>query len=254
VALVGVRHSGAGTQLPFIVEGNGATLDGSVPIPADQWTFVRDNIFRFRPKSLVEPVLFFDGRSIRPRPLSRTVEVPPKLEPLEWCAIEGAIYFAVGPDKLPADYKLSYAELPTGITLYQVRQVVIRNLTIQGFRVDGVAAAVGARDIVLDHVTCTANGQCGVSVRGGAQVEIESCLLQGNGGAAAGGSQLLTLPDSQTMLLASDLANDTAPGWVGSGRVYLGSKPIEGGRKAIKADEAPLPPPAKPASEKGAAE
>ena len=49
VALVGTRHSGAARLMPFILEGNGATLDGSAPIPAEGWTHYRDNIFRFRP-------------------------------------------------------------------------------------------------------------------------------------------------------------------------------------------------------------
>ena len=132
---------------------------------------------------MIQPVLFLDGRAIQPRPLPQATAYPPKLEPLEWCAIEGAIYFAVEAGRLPPDYKLSYAQLPTGITLYQVDQVVIRNLTIRGFQADGVAAAVGARNVVLDNVTCTANGQSGVCVRGGAQVTIESCKLAGNGGA-----------------------------------------------------------------------
>ncbi len=181
VSLVGTRHSGAGRLLPFILDGNGATLDGSAPIPADGWTHFRDNIFRFRPKTLIQPVVFLNGRPIPPLPLPQATAYPPRLEPLQWCAIEGAIYFAVQSSKLPPDYKLSYAELPTGITLYQVDQVVIRNLTIRGFQADGVAAAVGARNVVLSNVTCTANGQSGVCVQGGAQVEIESCKLAGNG-------------------------------------------------------------------------
>ena len=251
VSLVGTRHSGLSPRMPFILDGNGATLDGSAPIPAEDWTHFRDNIFRFRPKSLFQPVLFLSGRSIPPLPLPQATANPPRLKPRQWCAIEGAIYFAVEASRLPSDYKLSYAELPTGITLYQVDQVVIRNLTIRGFRADGVAAATGARNVVLDNVTCTANGQSGVSVGGGAQVEIESCKLAGNGGAAAGGAQLLTLPNSETHLLASELADDTARGWVDQGgRVYLGSTRIEGGKKVIHADEAHKPPEAKKAIEK----
>jgi len=246
VALVGTRHSGAARLMPFIFDGNGATLDGSAPIPADGWAHFRDNIFRFRPKALIRPVLFFGGRAIQPLPLPRATAFPPRLEPLQWCAIEGAIYFAVQSSRLPPDYKLSYAELPTGITLYQVDQVVIRNLTIRGFQADGVAAAVGARNVVLDNVTCTANGQSGVCVLGGAQVEIETCKLAGNGQ-----SQLLTLPNSETHLLASELANDTARGWVDQGgRVYLGLKRIEGGRKAIRPGDALKPVEAKKAIEK----
>jgi hypothetical protein len=245
VALVGTRHSGMARLMPFIFDGNGATLDGSAPIPAEDWTHFRDNIFCFRPKSLIQPVLFYGGRAIQPLPLPQGTENPPRLEPLQWCAIHGAIYFAVDAKRLPPDYKLSYAELPTGITLYQVDQVVIRNLTIRGFGADGVAAAVGARNVVLNNVTCTANGQSGVSVRGGAQVNIVSCKLAGNGQ-----SQLLTLPDSETHLLASELANDTARGWVDKGgRVYLGAKRIEGGRKSIPADDAPKSPEAAKAPE-----
>jgi hypothetical protein len=246
VALVGTRHSGAARLIPFIFDGNGATLDGSVPIPADGWTFFRDNIFRFRPRQLIRPVLFLNGRSIPPLPLPQATAIPPRLQPLQWCAIEGAIYFAVKGSRLPPDYKLSYAELPTGITLYQVDQVVIRNLTIRGFQADGVAAAVGARNVVLDNVTCTANGQSGVCVGGGAQVEIDSCKLAGNGQ-----SQLLTLANSETRLSASELADDTARGWVDQGgRVYLGSVQVEGGKRSIRPDEAPKPPEAKKAIKK----
>ena len=168
VSLVGKQHSGVDRRLPFVIEGKGATLDGSVPIPQDGWTFFRDNIFRFRPLSLAYPVLFRDGRRLAPLALPAGTAFPPSLKPLQWCAIEGAVYFAAEDGKLPSDYKLSYAELPTGITLYHVEHVVIRNLTIRGYRVDGVAAAMGTRDAVLENVACTANGQSGASVRGGA--------------------------------------------------------------------------------------
>ena len=95
-------------------------------------------------------------------------------------------------------------------------------------------------------MTCTANGQSGVCVQGGAQVELESCKLAGNGQ-----SQLLTLANSETHLFASELTNDTARGWVDQGgRVYLGPKRVEGGRKAILPDEAPKPPEAKQAAKK----
>ncbi len=246
VSLVGARHSGAAPLIPFILDGNGATLDGSAPIPADGWTHFRDNIFRFRSQSMFRPVVFLNDRPVPPLPLPRGAAFPPRLQPLEWCAIEGAVYFAVEGNRPPPDYKLSYAELPTGITLYQVDGVVIRNLTIRGFQADGVAAAVGARNVVLDNVTCTANGQSGVCVGGGAQVEIESCKLAGNGQ-----SQLLTLANSETHLLASDLPDDTARGWVDrGGRVYLGALRIEGGKKSIRADEAPKPPRAQQAVKK----
>ena len=236
ISLVGSQHSG-GALMPFILDGNGATLDGSAPIPDDAWTRYRGNIFRFRPKELIQAVLFFRGQSIPPRPLPQGTAYPPRLKPMEWCVLEGAIYFAVEPGNLPPDYKLSYAALPTGITLYQVRQIVVRNLTIRGFQADGVSAAVGARDVLLENLTCTGNGQSGVCVHGGAQVAINACKLAGNGQ-----SQLLTLADSEVHLFASELANDTARGWVDQGgRVYLGPKRVEGGKMEVKPDDAPAP-------------
>ncbi len=227
---MGTRHSGAGPSFPFIFDGNGATLDGSSPIPGDAWTHYRDNIFCFRPRSLAGAVLFYHGRSILPLPLPRGTAYPPRLEPMQWCVLEGAIYFAVERDKLPADYKLSYAELPTGVTLYQVRQAIVGNLTIQGFQADGVSATVGARDVVLQNVTCTANGRRGVCVGGGAEVVIDACKLFGNGKA-----QLLTSANSETHLLTTTLLGDTAAGWVDQGgRVWLGSKRVSGGMEEIK--------------------
>jgi hypothetical protein len=230
VSLSGTRNSGLARLMPFVLEGNGATLDGSAPIPGDGWSHYRGNIFRFRPRSLTGAVLFYEGRAVPPLPLPQGTAFPPRLEPMQWCVLEGAVYFAVQREKMPADYKLRYAELPTGITLYQVRQAVIRNLTIKGFQADGVSATVGARDAVLENVTCTANGRRGVCVGGGAQVAIDGCKLYGNGE-----SQLTTCANSETHLLSSRLAGDTAPGWVDQGgRVYLGAERIEGGRREIK--------------------
>jgi hypothetical protein len=226
VSMVGARHSGSAPMLPFILEGNGATLDGSSPIPQDGWTHYRDDIFCFRPPTLTQAVLFFQGRSISPLPLPRSTAFPPRLEPMQWCSLEGAIYFAVGRHYLPRDYKLSYAELPTGITLYRVRQVVIRNLTIKGYQADGVSAAAEARDVVLENVACTANGQRGVCVGGAAQVALDACKLFGNGQ-----SQLMTCANSETHLLSCSLSDATAPGWVNQGgRVYSATKRIENGR------------------------
>ena len=230
VSLVGSRNSGAAPLIPFILDGNGATLDGSAPIPRDAWTHYRGDIFSFRPKTLTQGVLFFQGRAIAPLPLARGTAYPPRLEPMQWCVLEGAIYFAVDRTKLPPDYRLSYAELPAGVSLYRVRQVLIRNLTIKGFQADGVSAAAGARDVVLQNITCTANGQSGVCVGGAAQVVLDACKLFGNGE-----SQLMTAANSETHLLSTELSGDTAPGWADQGgRIYLGTRRVSGGMKEIK--------------------
>jgi hypothetical protein len=238
ISLVGNRHSGVPPILPFTIEGNGATLDGTKPIPDDAWTHYRENVFRFRPEALTRAALFSRGRPIHPELVGSSAEYPPKLEPRHWCQVEGAVYFAVEADRLPPDYRLNYASLPTGITLYQIDQVVIRNLKIQGYRADGISAAVGARNVLLDNITCTGNGRSGICVGGGAQVSLESCKLRGNAEA-----QLLTRSDSETHILDSAMTDDSARGWVDrGGRVYLGASRVEGGRKTIKPEDAPKPP------------
>jgi hypothetical protein len=150
---------------------------------------------------------------------------PPKLKPLQWCLYSGDILFCVQPGKLPKDYNLSYARQQTGVTLFHVRRVLISNLTVQGFRIDGINAFNSAREIRITGVTCRGNGRAGITVGGASQVEIDSCVLGNNGRA-----QLLTLPFSETWVRSSQLFANTAPAWVDQGgRVYINGKRVEGG-------------------------
>ena len=50
----------------------------------------------------------------------------------------GQIYFCVEQTKLPGDYRLSYARQQTGITLFHVDYVLITDLIVQGFQLDGI--------------------------------------------------------------------------------------------------------------------
>jgi hypothetical protein len=244
VSLVGNRLSGTVTR-PLVLDGNGAVLDGSAQVPAEQWKFYRDNRFRFSPPRLAHYQLFLDDRPAVRVLAAATSDSPPKLQPRQWCSHQGYIYFAVEPTKLPADYALSYACLPTGITLYHVERVIIKDLTVRGFQADGIAAPDSARRITLKGVTAASNGRSGLSVGGASQVDIDSCQLQGNGVA-----QLLTLPYSEIHIHNSRLLGDTAPAWLDQGgRVYLGEERIQGGRTTIE-NQAPRPatPPTAPAA------
>jgi hypothetical protein len=229
-----VGHRLSGTYLhPLVIDGGGATLDGSLPVPADRWEFYADNRFRFRPPQMNYHQLFLDGRPanrVATRPVS---DVPPPLKPLQWCSHGGYIYFAVELSKLPADYKLSYACIPTGITLFHVDRVIIKDLTIQGFQVDGIQAQNSARRVTLANVTCVANGRSGVCVGGASQVDIDSCELRGNGVAQFSSQQF-----SEVHLRNSELRNDTGPGWIDhGGRVYLGERRVQGGLEVLKREK-----------------
>lgn len=244
-SLVGSRLGGMLTQ-PLVIDGNGAVLDGTAPIPPDQWKFCRDNVFRFRPPKMGGCQLFLDGRPAARVSVKPTADTPPDLDPRQWCAFEGHVYFGVELAKLPSDYKLTYASLSTGITLYHVEHVVIKDLTVQGFQIDGIQAQNSARRVTLDGVTCINNGRNGVTIGGASQVELRSCKIHGNGIA-----QLLTLPYSEAHIYTSQLLGDTAPAWVDQGgRIYLVDKQVHGGLETLQQEAAKPKPKAKPEDEK----
>jgi hypothetical protein len=226
VSLMGSRHSGYSYR-PFVIEGNGAILDGSAPVPPEAWEHYQGPVYRFRPQRLAYQQLFLNDRPVVRVPATALADRLPELGPLEWCLYGGYIYFSVEPNtvKRPEDYALSCAHQRVGITLYHVSQVAIANLTVQGFQLDGINAFNTARDVTIAGVTCRGNGRSGIAVGGASQVVIQACLLGDNGAA-----QLLTLPYSETGLQNTVLLSNTAPGWVDQGgRVYLDGKRIEGG-------------------------
>jgi hypothetical protein len=196
---------------PFIIEGNGAVLDGSKPVPSDAWEQVVGNVFRFQPERLAHQQLFRDDRPLERREVVEPFQLP-KLEPLQWCLFNQAIYFRTEPFKIPQNYNLSYAAEPVGITLYEVRNVVIKDLIVQGYQLDGINAHDSAFDVRISGVTARGNGRSGISVGGASRVKIETCLL-GNNGAA----QLRTEGFSHTEVLDSDLLDNTAPPLVREG-------------------------------------
>lgn len=238
VTLTGSRHSGF-SNCPLTIEGNGAVLDGSLAIPDGHWQHYRDNIFRFRPPHMGPQQLLLEGQPPPRVQVRNEADSVPDMDPGKWCSHRGYIYFAVSANKLPSGYKLTYAELPTGFTLYQVNFVRIANLTIRGFRLDGVHVLSSGQQIVLSGATCTGNGRTGVTVGGASQVELDACLLGHNGSA-----QLLTARYGETHIYNSTLEGNTAPGWVDhGGLVYLGRKKVGGGMQAIQpgVEKAPQP-------------
>ncbi len=221
VALVGTRHSGYSFS-PFTIEGNGATLDGSEPVPADAWENHAGAVFRFRPRRLGPQQLFLNDRPAEQVAVDQAADGPPELEPLQWCQHGGYIYFCVELTKLPEDYPLSFAYRQAGITLLHVDRVLIRNLTVQGFQLDGINANNNARRVTIVGVTCRGNGRSGIAVGGASLVNIDNCVLGNNGRA-----QLLTLPYSETRLRGTDLIANTAPGLLNQGGRVLGAEAEE---------------------------
>jgi hypothetical protein len=105
----------------------------------------------------------------------------PDLKPLEWCLWRQAIHFCIEDGVSLRSYDLSFAAHPVGITLYEVRNVVVVNLTVQGYQLDGVNAHDGATDCSLVGLVCRGNGRSGVSVGGASRVDLRNCTIGNNG-------------------------------------------------------------------------
>ena len=211
LSLVGNRHSGS-RQQPFTIIGNGAILDGSAPIRSHAWKPYKDSIFRFRPQAMSHQQLFLDGLPALQVAVAPSQHEPPPLKPRQWCSVDGYIYFCVDHDKQPSDYRLSCASRKTGITLFQVENVRLSNLIVQGYQIDGIQLANSARQVSLVGVVCRGNGRAGVVVGGASSVDLDPSTGLGDNGRA----QLLTLPYSEAHVRGTLLSN-TAPAWVDQG-------------------------------------
>jgi hypothetical protein len=222
VTLQASKHTGLPTR-PFTIVGNGATLDGSAPVPEDAWSHFEGNVFRFRPPRTSFQVLFLDGKPLVKRFVDREAGFP-ELQPLEWCLFDRYVYFRVEKDKLPSHYDLSHTALPVGITLYEARNIVISDLVVQGFQLDGLNLHDSVFNATLVGLTCRGNGRSGISVGGASRVKIIACLV-GNNGAA----QVRTEGFSRTEILNCDLVETAhAPAIV-----------RDGGLVSVNSDDAP---------------
>ncbi len=232
VTLEGSHNSGTSLGR-FTLDGNGATLDGSAPVPPRAWENYFGAVFRFRPPRSENQQLFLDDRPAARVIVSPLAGSPPKLEPRQWCQLGGYLYFCVELTKLPEDYRLSYSALDTGITLLAVSKVAISGLSIQGFRLDGINAANAAHDVAITRVVCRGNGRSGIAVGGASLVDLDSISAGDNGRA-----QVLALPFSEIHLENCKLLSNTAPGLVDrGGKVYVDGKRVVGGIDSLKIGE-----------------
>lgn len=207
LTLQGGRLSGDALQ-PFVIVGNGAVLDGTERMPDEGWRFHRDEIFRIR---MLHSGLLLYAEGV-PLPERRGEGRVPKLEPRQWSQIGTDVYFRPDISKLPSDHDVRFTARDVGITLYDVRHVVIEDLVVQGFRLDGVNAHDGVSSLLLIGVTARGNGRSGISIGGSSRAQLVSCLVGNNRQA-----QVRTEGACDVLLRACDLVDNTAPSLVKDG-------------------------------------
>lgn len=218
VTVQGDENSGS-KSFPFIIEGNGAVIDGTAAVPEGEWRPVAETktIFALEPDRYQHQQLFLDGK-----PLAQDVSILSQyqlglLKPEHWTYLHRCLILRTANDKLPRDYNLSYSAHPVGVTLYRVRHVVVRNLTVQGFQLDGVNAHDNAFDCRLEDVRLRGNGRSGLSVGGASRIELAGSTLGDNGVA-----QIRTEGWSTTKVIRSELLVTRSPAWsIEGGRLYV---------------------------------
>lgn len=260
ITLQAARHSGSASR-PFVLLGNGATLDGSRPVNPEAWEHYDDGVFRFQPRRMSYQQLFLDDVPLVRVPVDNNQLRLPKLRPLEWCLFQRQIYLNVkkpteeemaedeslrelvdaGWKYLPQQYNLSHAGHPVGITLYDVRNVVIADLTVQGYQLDGINAHDNALNVSLVGVTTRGNGRSGISVGGASQVKVVESAARYNGAA-----QVRTEGYCRTEITGSELLSIGGPALVREGgEVTIDGQVVSDNRveQDILPDGATAPPP-----------
>jgi hypothetical protein len=165
-------------QFPFIVEGNGATLRGAERLPADVWRRVGPGTYRYQPYRKGHYQLVVGG-AVADAVAAAGADAPP-LEPLQWAAVHGLVHFRVEPGKFIDQYEFEAPAREVGLGLHNARNVIVRNLRIELFRLDGIAVTGNSRNIRLENIRSTANGRSGLAVSGTSEVQVGRIDLAGN--------------------------------------------------------------------------
>lgn len=231
VSLQGARNSGS-ARFPFVLEGNGAELDGTADISPELWKPGGVGLIRFQPPRISFQQLFLAGQ---PLPEFSIADANMKEMPAgSWCMFKQSIYYRPQPDIALFDHDLSVSVRRVGVTLYNVRHVVVSNLVIRGFQYDGVNAHDNAFDCRLDGLTCRWNGRSGLSVGGASRVKVVNCMLENNGVV-----QLRTEGWSRVVVEGTKMIGDRS--WeMDGGRLRIDGEDQQRKEKVANRDSAPL--------------
>ncbi len=146
---------------PITIEGNGATISGLAPVPADPWQDLGDGRF-FQPDGTrvgaLEPYLI-DGDNRR---LEGTRK-PEELKVGQACWTAKGISLRCAPGVTPAQLGLRGTYRPCGVTMSNISYVTIRNLNAEYFANDGFNMHGYCRGLHYENICARNNGDDGFS-------------------------------------------------------------------------------------------
>jgi hypothetical protein len=178
--LVGGRLGGTPLR-PTVIEGNGAELNGSFPVPMHAWRKVGDRLWKFTPLRKGNYRLILNNRSLPEVLVPPNSRELPEMPDGHWAGWKGSIYLQLSKLDEPKDLDLWYAVRSVGVTLHDVHDVVVRNLKVRHFRIDGVNAHDRAKNVLLENLTAEENGRAGVVSAGTSFVTMTKPVIKNNG-------------------------------------------------------------------------
>jgi len=173
------NHSLGTTEFPLVINGGGITLDGTRPLGSTDWDAMGRDIFEmtFRSPGHVK-ILAAAGQ---PTPENRgRVENLDLLQPFQFARKSGSIYFKTRRGDRPTMYGLRASAEQTGLTLYDVSNIIIRDMTIVGYRLDGINCHDRVDNVQFENVVSRDNGRSGISVGGASTVTARGCTFAAN--------------------------------------------------------------------------
>ncbi|QDT29334.1 hypothetical protein [Gimesia panareensis] len=180
LTLSGKRFCGLGRE-KFTILGNGATISGAVPVPNNGWRKLDGGLWKVTPYRKGYFNLYLEGKPVTEyQPAEGKTLQLTDIPVGQWAVHHGSIYYHEQKNQLPPMEPFSLAGKSVGLSLIDVTGVHISDVTFENFRVDGINVHDRCKDIILDKVTCTGNGRCGLSVNGTSQVEVLDSKLVKN--------------------------------------------------------------------------
>lgn len=216
VSLTGLRHSG-GPVAPFQIIGNGAVLDGTEFARPAAWRSVAEGLYEYQRTPPGFGLMLIKGDRLQRISKLEATQASFRLEPMQWTRVGGRFLFRPEPNRSATEYDIEMTTQTAGISLYDVDNVVIRDLTVRGYRIDGINAHDRATGVRLINVTCLENGRSGVSVGGASRVRIEASRLSENGEA-----QVRTEGQGELTVEGVKVGTKSAPASVRAGGRIIG--------------------------------
>lgn len=177
----GEKNSGDPVR-PFRLIGNGATITGAMVIPDGAWREAARNVWQVTPFRKGFFQLVRDGKAlpeVRQQAGEKWDSIP-DLEVGQWCSWRGSIYYRIERLVDPSTQRLSIARRSCGITVFSAHDIVISDLTIQHFRLDGVNLHDLATEIRLEKLTLRENGRAGLAIGGSSSARLNGSDIERN--------------------------------------------------------------------------